>query len=199
MLILSERFLIIHLLSKELKNGLQRFNKDERVSMTKSDQDDPLLLVLKKVVLICGIIVEDRRPNCEELSEMTGLSPTSICRILTNKLNKKKLFAKNRCLICWPKNKRQCESKHSKSSANIAPRRTVPEQNYNWRRNLGVFLGFWAQAAICWMERCWITESWKSSQKARFSESHAHSFLRSTKLPAVLACSCRDKNQRSVL
>ena len=43
----------------------------------------------ENVELFRAVIAEDRRLTCEELSEMTGLSPASAFRILTNKLNKK--------------------------------------------------------------------------------------------------------------
>ena len=37
---------------------------------------------------------DDRRKTCEEISTETSMSRTSVCRVLTNKLNKKKKFSK---------------------------------------------------------------------------------------------------------
>ena len=46
------------------------------------------------VELVHTLIAEDRRLTCEELSEKTGLSSASVFHILTQELNKTKLFVK---------------------------------------------------------------------------------------------------------
>ena len=48
----------------------------------------------ENVELVRAVTAEDRRLTCEEVSETTGLSSASVFRILTNKLNKRKVFAK---------------------------------------------------------------------------------------------------------
>ncbi|PSN40874.1 hypothetical protein C0J52_18887 [Blattella germanica] len=46
--------------------------------------------------LMTDALEKDRRATCEELSESTGISTTSVYRILTDDLKKRKICARNR-------------------------------------------------------------------------------------------------------
>jgi len=62
----------------------------------------------RNVKLVADFLAEDRRATCEEISQATGISPTSIFRILTKDLQKRKICAKwvPHCLTSEQKQKR---------------------------------------------------------------------------------------------
>ncbi|PSN48756.1 hypothetical protein C0J52_08926 [Blattella germanica] len=59
----------------------------------------------RSVKLVTDALKKDRRATCEELSEATGISPTSVYRILTDDLKKRKICARwvPHCLTSEPK------------------------------------------------------------------------------------------------
>jgi len=60
------------------------------------------------VKLVADFLAQDRRATCEEISRATGSSPTSVFRILTNDLQKRKFCAwwVLQCLTAGQKRKR---------------------------------------------------------------------------------------------
>jgi hypothetical protein len=60
------------------------------------------------VKLLGDFLAKDRRATCEKISRATGISPTSVFRILTNDLQKRKIYARwvPRCLTADQKEKR---------------------------------------------------------------------------------------------
>ena len=60
-------------------------NDDPRPGRPKTSAD---------VKLVADFLAQDRRATCEEISQTTGISPTSVFRILTNDLQKRKNCAR---------------------------------------------------------------------------------------------------------
>jgi len=57
---------------------------DPRPGRPKTSTDE------RSVKLVADFLAEGRRATCEEISQGTGISPTSVFRILTNDLQKRK-------------------------------------------------------------------------------------------------------------
>ncbi|PSN55321.1 hypothetical protein C0J52_01807 [Blattella germanica] len=59
----------------------------------------------RSVKLVTDALEKDRRATCEELSETTGISPTSVYRILTDDFKERKICARwvPHCLTSEPK------------------------------------------------------------------------------------------------
>ena len=74
--------------SKRFRSGRVSINDDSRPGRPKTSTDE------RSVQLVAGALEEDRRATCEELSEVTGIPPTSVYRILTNDLKKRKISAR---------------------------------------------------------------------------------------------------------
>jgi predicted transcriptional regulator len=62
----------------------------------------------RSVKLVADFLGADRRVTCEEISQATGIPPTSVFRILTSDLQKRKNFARRvpHCLTAEEKQKR---------------------------------------------------------------------------------------------
>jgi hypothetical protein len=60
------------------------------------------------VKLVTDFLAQDRRATCEEILQAIGISPTSVFRILTNDLQKRKVRARwiPQCLNAEEKEKR---------------------------------------------------------------------------------------------
>jgi len=58
--------------------------------------------------LVAGFLAQDRGATCEEISQATGISPTSVFSILTKDLQKRKICARwvPHCLTAEEKQKR---------------------------------------------------------------------------------------------
>ena len=69
--------------------GRVSINDDPRPGRPKTSRDE------RGVKLVVDFLEEDRRATCKEISQATGISPTSIFRILTNDLQKRKIC------VCW--------------------------------------------------------------------------------------------------
>jgi len=67
--------------------GRVTINDDSKPGRPKTSTDE------RSVKLVAGFLAEDRRTTCEEISQGTGISPTSVFRILTNDLQKRKICA----------------------------------------------------------------------------------------------------------
>jgi len=59
------------------------------------------------VELVAGFLAKDHHATCEKISQATGISPSSIFRILTNDLQKRKICARwvPHCLTAEQKQK----------------------------------------------------------------------------------------------
>jgi len=68
--------------------GRVTINDDPRPGRPKTSTDE------RSVKLVADFLAEDRRAMCEEISQGTGISPTSVFHILTNDLQKRKICAR---------------------------------------------------------------------------------------------------------
>jgi hypothetical protein len=71
---------------------------------------------------IADFLAENRQASCAEISEGTGISPTSVFRILTNDLQKRKICAR------WVPHCLTAEQKQKQKRLEIA---TLLKQRYN--------------------------------------------------------------------
>ena len=67
------------------REGRVTINDDQRPGRPKTSTDE------RSVRLVADFLEQDRRATCEEISQATGISPTSVFRILTKDLQEKKL------------------------------------------------------------------------------------------------------------
>jgi predicted RNA-binding Zn-ribbon protein involved in translation (DUF1610 family) len=76
------------------REGRVTINDDPRPGRPKTSTDE------RSVKLVAEFLAEDRRETYELMSQATGISPTSVFRILTNDLQKRKICARwvPRCL-----------------------------------------------------------------------------------------------------
>lgn len=88
--------------ANRFREGRVSINDDPRPGRPKTSTDE------RSVKLVTDVLEEDRRATCEEISEATGIPPTSVFRILTNDLNKRKISARwvPHCLSAEQKQKR---------------------------------------------------------------------------------------------
>ncbi|PSN39908.1 hypothetical protein C0J52_07948 [Blattella germanica] len=108
----------------------------------------------RSVKLVTDALEKYRRATCEELSEATGISPTSVYRILTDDLKKRKICARwvPHCLTSEPKTCANTDGKRCRilSTARTLTSRTLTcSQNRNnlcadvviflWKRFLSPF------------------------------------------------------------
>ena len=79
--------------------GRMSIDDDPRPGRPRTSTDE------RSVKLVTDALEKDRRATCEELSEATGISPTSVYRILTDDLKKRKICARwvPHCLTSEPK------------------------------------------------------------------------------------------------
>jgi DNA-binding Lrp family transcriptional regulator len=70
------------------REGRVAINDDTRPGRPKTSTDE------RSVRLVADILAEDRRATCEEISQATGISPTSVFRILTKDLQKRQIYAR---------------------------------------------------------------------------------------------------------
>ena len=63
-------------------------NDDPRAGRAKTSTDE------RSVKLVADFLAQNRRAMCEKISQATGISPTSVFRILTKDLQKRKLCAR---------------------------------------------------------------------------------------------------------
>ena len=84
------------------REGRLTINDDPRPGRPKTSTDE------KSVKLVADSLAEDRRATCKEISQATGISPTSVFRILTKDLQKRKICARwvPHCLTDDQKQKR---------------------------------------------------------------------------------------------
>jgi transposase len=71
--------------STRVREGRVSIRDDPRPGRPKTSTDE------RSVKLVADFLAEDRRATCEEISQATGISPTSVFRILTNDLQKRKI------------------------------------------------------------------------------------------------------------
>ena len=71
-----------------LREGRVTINEDPRPERPKTSTDE------QSVKLVADFLAEDRRATCEEISQDTGISPTSVFRMLTKDLQKRKFCAR---------------------------------------------------------------------------------------------------------
>jgi hypothetical protein len=74
-------------LATRFREGRVTINVDPRPGRSKTSTDE------RSVKLVADFLAEDRRATCEEISQGTGISPTSVFRILTKDLQKRKICA----------------------------------------------------------------------------------------------------------
>lgn len=74
--------------SNRFRGGRVSINDDPRPGRPKTSTDE------RSVKRVADALEQDRRATCEELSEVTGIPPTSVYRILTNDLKKRKISAR---------------------------------------------------------------------------------------------------------
>ena len=67
--------------------GHVTINDDQKPGRLKTSTDE------QSVKLVADFLAQDRRATCKEISQATGISPTSVFRILTNYLQKRKICA----------------------------------------------------------------------------------------------------------
>jgi len=65
------------------REGRVTINDDQKPGKPKTSTDE------RSVKLVADFLAQDRRATCEEISRATGISPTSVFRILTQDLQKK--------------------------------------------------------------------------------------------------------------
>jgi hypothetical protein len=82
--------------------GRVTINDDPRPGMPKTSTDEG------RLKLVADLLAEDSRAMCEEISQCTGISPSSVFPILTNDLQKIKICARwvPHCLTAEQKQKR---------------------------------------------------------------------------------------------
>ena len=82
--------------------GRVTINNDPRTGRPKTSTDE------RSVKLVAVFLAEDCQVTCEEISQVTGISPTSVFCILTNDLQKRKICAPwvPHCLTAEQKQKR---------------------------------------------------------------------------------------------
>ena len=68
--------------------GRVTINDESRPGRPKTSTDE------RSVKLVVDFLAEDRRATCEELSQGTGISPTTVFHVLTNYLQKRKICAR---------------------------------------------------------------------------------------------------------
>ena len=83
------------------RKGRATINDDSWPGRKKTSTDE------RSVKLVAGFLAENRRATCEEISHATGISSTSVFRILTNDLQKRKICARwvPHCLTAEQKQK----------------------------------------------------------------------------------------------
>ena len=88
--------------ANRFREGRVSISDDGRSGRPKTSTDE------RSVKLVADALEGDRRATCEELSAATGLSTTSVFRILTNDLEKRKICARwvPHCLTVEQKQKR---------------------------------------------------------------------------------------------
>ena len=69
------------------REGCVSINDDPRPGRPKTSTDE------RSVKLVADFLEEERRATCKEISQTTRISPTSVFRILTNDLQKRKICA----------------------------------------------------------------------------------------------------------
>lgn len=74
--------------SNRFRGGRVNIHDDPRPGRPKTSTDE------RNVKRVADALEQDRRATCEELSEVTGISPASVYRILTNDLKKRKISAR---------------------------------------------------------------------------------------------------------
>ena len=74
---------------------------DKRPEKPKTSTDE------RSVKLVADFLAQDRRATCEEISQAAWISPTSVFRIFTNDLQKRKICARwvPHCLTAEQKQK----------------------------------------------------------------------------------------------
>ena len=83
------------------REGRVTINDGQRPGRPKTSTNE------RRVKLVADFLAQDRRATCEEISQAAEISPTSIFRILTNDLPKRKICAQwvPRCLTAEQKQK----------------------------------------------------------------------------------------------
>jgi hypothetical protein len=84
------------------REGRVTINHDPKPGRPKTSTDE------RSVSPVADFLAEDRRATCEEISQATGISPTSVFRILTKDLQKRNICARwiPHCLTAEHKQKR---------------------------------------------------------------------------------------------
>jgi len=84
------------------REGRVTINDDPRPARPKTSTDE------RSVKLVADFLAQDRRATCKEISQATRISPTSVFRILTNNLQKRKICVQrvSHCLTAEQKQKR---------------------------------------------------------------------------------------------
>jgi len=70
------------------REGCVTKNDDQRPGRPKTSTDE------RNVKLVADFLAQDRRATCEEMSQATGILPTSVLRILKNYLQKRKICSR---------------------------------------------------------------------------------------------------------
>jgi hypothetical protein len=85
------------------REGRVTINYDQRAGRPKTSTDE------RSVKFVAAFLAQDRRETCEEISQAAGISPTSVFRIITNNLQKRKIrpLLVPHCLTAEQKQKRQ--------------------------------------------------------------------------------------------
>jgi hypothetical protein len=96
--------------------GRVTINDDQKPGRLKTSTDE------QSVKLVADFLAQDHRATCEEISQATGISPTSVFRILTNYLQKRKICARwvSHCLTAEEKQKRLEIATLLKQGLNVA-------------------------------------------------------------------------------
>jgi hypothetical protein len=75
-------------LATSFHEGRVTINNDPRPGRPKISTDE------QSVKLVADLLAENHQATCEEISQATGISSTSVLRILTNDLQKRKICAR---------------------------------------------------------------------------------------------------------
>ncbi|PSN49568.1 hypothetical protein C0J52_09727 [Blattella germanica] len=83
----------------KLSNLLHDFHDSDWARRPRTSTDE------RSVKLVADVLEKNRRVTCEELSEATGISPTSVHCILAHDLKKRKISVRwvPHCLMAEPK------------------------------------------------------------------------------------------------
>jgi len=133
--------IIVSRWATRFREGRITINDDPRPGRPKTSTDE------RRVKLVADFLAEDRRATCEEISQATGISPTSLFCILTKDLQKRKICARwvPHCLLLnrnrnawklqhyWNKDL-TLKVKHSCIELSL-PKRGLETMNQSWNRS----------------------------------------------------------------